>query len=325
MRVDRFADLELPAARAGRHRARLFAAIGLSARARQPKLAQRVLGGLVLALPVTIKVTPLLPVGFLAIAVAAAAWRTRKNYSTALADGIGAVRSIGQWRRSRTGFWASAVRLRRASRIHWTSRERPAPVDVGRSRRRKRFASVLITISMRAASAIKASPTACGGWEIGWPTRRAPVQMINLVDDLAQSGTCRCRWRRRLVDIATQGHFRSIGGASSRRRLACLPARRQARTRCDYSAWRARPRLSFRRCRGVITMSCGFRAWCLCRIGCGRMIAALWRSAWPKVRLSSSYRITLCLTTPAGWACLESAVRDLAARSERFRSAGRRT
>jgi hypothetical protein len=47
------------------------------------------LGGLVLALPVTIKLTPLLPVGFLAIAVAAAAWWTRKNYSTALACGVG--------------------------------------------------------------------------------------------------------------------------------------------------------------------------------------------------------------------------------------------
>jgi len=47
------------------------------------------LGGLILALPVTIKLTPLLPVGFLAIAVASVAWWMRNNYSTTVASGIG--------------------------------------------------------------------------------------------------------------------------------------------------------------------------------------------------------------------------------------------
>jgi hypothetical protein len=46
------------------------------------------LGGLVLALPVTIKLTPLLPVGFLALLLLASAWRNRGSYATALAEGL---------------------------------------------------------------------------------------------------------------------------------------------------------------------------------------------------------------------------------------------
>jgi hypothetical protein len=44
------------------------------------------LGGVVLALPVTIKLTPLLPVGFLALLLLATAWRRHRSYATALAD-----------------------------------------------------------------------------------------------------------------------------------------------------------------------------------------------------------------------------------------------
>jgi hypothetical protein len=46
------------------------------------------LGGLVLALPVTIKLTPLLPVGFLALLLVATAWRRGGSYATALAEGL---------------------------------------------------------------------------------------------------------------------------------------------------------------------------------------------------------------------------------------------
>ncbi|MEX2139784.1 MAG: glycosyltransferase family 87 protein [Pirellulales bacterium] len=46
------------------------------------------LGGVVLALPVTIKLTPLLPVGFLALLLLATAWWRQRSYATALADGL---------------------------------------------------------------------------------------------------------------------------------------------------------------------------------------------------------------------------------------------
>jgi hypothetical protein len=46
------------------------------------------LGGAVLALPVTIKLTPLLPVGFLALILLATAWRRRGSYATSLAEGL---------------------------------------------------------------------------------------------------------------------------------------------------------------------------------------------------------------------------------------------
>jgi hypothetical protein len=45
-------------------------------------------GGVVLALPVTIKLTPLLPVGFLGLLLVAVAWRRRGSYSTAIAEGL---------------------------------------------------------------------------------------------------------------------------------------------------------------------------------------------------------------------------------------------
>ena len=166
------------------------------------------LGGIALALAVTIKLTPILPAGVLALALLARAWRSHRGYGDAIVEGL----SRGPMHRAATTIAGGLAGLvlfvlvipggivSHAANIGhlqtwgraWRQTKRSDPT----------------TTSTCGANAIRAWPMLCGGWETGCRLHPCAGPDDRLVDDLAQQ-TVQMPMEHVVVDVGL--NFAKVG------------------------------------------------------------------------------------------------------------------